>query len=127
MGQNLAVLLQGLIPTSWFGVTKKIGNAGFDANGSIVVSGVGGINSKLFMNASQVVKPSPGMVCTANVIAAGSGTGGIYDCTSTAAAVTANQICTIPETVGQLQIEFPCLQGITVLLGTGQQVSMSYQ
>ena len=53
-------------------------------------------------------------------------TGGA-DCTATAAATTANQMASIPETVGTYQLNFPALHGIVVTPGTGQQVSLSYQ
>lgn len=127
MGQNLAAVLQVLVPNSWFGITKKVGAANADPNGSLVVSGLGGTASSLFITKPTIVKPTPGMICRLNVLAAGSGTGTVNDCTATAAAVTANEIAQIPQTVGPIALEFPCLSGIVVTPGTGQQLSVSYQ
>ena len=129
MGQNLSAVIQTLIPKTWFGATKQIGNVNADANGSLVISGLGGVGSSLAITAGTpaIVKAGPGMVCALTVIAAGSGVGTINDCTATAAATTANQMASIPETVGTYQLNFPALHGIVVTPGTGQQVSLSYQ
>jgi hypothetical protein len=129
MSQNLSALWEALLPTSWGGATKKIGNINVDPNGSLIVSGQGGSNNALYLNGSTplIVKPGPGMVCTAIVQVAGSGTGAIYDCTATANAVTATQVAVIPETVGPIDLNFPCLTGIVVKLGTSQVISLSYQ
>ena len=127
MGQNLAAVLQVLTPSTWFGITKKVGNANADANGSLVVSGLGGVSSSLYIpSPGRVVKASPGMICTAVVLVAGAA-GAIYDCTATAAAVTANEIATLPATIGIYQLEFPCISGIVVIPGASQLVSVSYQ
>lgn len=84
-------------------------------------------NSALCLSASKVLKASAGTVVSMNVLVAGSSPGGIFDCSSTAAtAATANQIATIPNTVGPVELEFPCLVGITVVPGTGQRVSLAY-
>ena len=53
---------------------------------------------------------------------AGSGVGSINDCATTAAIATANQVAVIPETVGPVELDFPCLAGICVALGTGQRL-----
>ena len=99
-----------------------------NSEGNTVVSGLSATKSSLFILApGKVVKIGAGAICVATVFAAGSGVGGIYDCTSTAAAVTANQIAQIPETVGPIQLNFPVLTGLTVIPGTGQEVSVSYQ
>ena len=131
MGQNLSALWQALLPPNWGGgvQTKKIGNINVDPNGSLVISGQSGTNNALYLNGTTplIVKTSPGMLCTMNVLVAGSGIGGIYDCTATAAAVTAAQVAAIPETAGPVDLNFPCLTGIVVKLGTGQVISLSYQ
>lgn len=61
------------------------------------------------------------------VTVAGSAAGGIYDCTATAAAITANQIAVLPNSVGPIDVSFPCLTGVFVVPGSGQQVSVSYE
>ena len=85
-----------------------------------------GISTALNLSASTVVKATPGRVCKVNVITAGSAPGTINDCATTGAIATSNQVATIPNTVGQYDIDFPCLVGITYGLGTGQVVAISY-
>lgn len=85
-----------------------------------------GRSSRLFINGTTVVKAVPGTVIQLNVLAAGSGTGTVNDCATTAAVATANEIAVIPETVGPLLLNFPCLVGITITPGTGQELSVSY-
>jgi hypothetical protein len=121
---------QGPIPTQMnakqpSGVTKPV-NA--DADGNLIVSGIGGTDNALFIVApGKNLKMAAGVVGVVTVLAAGSGVGGVYDCTGTAAAVTATQIAVIPETVGPLTLQFPFVQGLTIVPGTGQEVSVSYQ
>jgi hypothetical protein len=89
----------------------------------------GGTLNKLYINtttAPTVIKASKGYIARLSVLVAGSATGALYDCATTAAAVTANEVAVIPETVGVTSLEFPCLTGITVLPGTGQVISVSY-
>ena len=90
-------------------------------------AGGGNVNTALAVQApGKLLKPSAGAVIKAIVTVAGSGAGGIYDCTATANAVTANQIVGLPATVGPIDVEFPCLVGIFVIPGSGQQVAVSY-
>lgn len=118
----IATLLYALNPF------KQARPVNSDSNGNLIISGQGGTNNALFIRApGECVKAAAGVICVVNVLAAGSGTGTINDCTGTAAAVTANEIAVIPETVGPISLNFPCLLGITVVPGTGQQVSVSYQ
>lgn len=93
----------------------------------ICPAGGGNVSTSLAIAATALVKASAGAVIKANVLVAGSSAGGIYDCTATANAVTANQVAVLPATVGPISIEFPCLVGIFVVPGTGQKVSLSYQ
>lgn len=86
-----------------------------------------GNKSALFITASTVIKPQPGMVADVSVLQTGSTVGGVYDAASTAAANTSNEIAIIPNAVGVTRLNFPCLSGISVLLGTNQIVSVSYR
>lgn len=86
-----------------------------------------GTKNALWVTASTVIKPQPGLVASVNVLQTGSTAGGVYDAASTAAANTGNQIAAIPNTVGVTKLTFPCLTGIMVLLGTNQVVSVSYR
>ena len=89
-------------------------------------AGGGNVSTSLGISKTTVLKASAGAVIRAIVTVAGSA-GGIYDCTATAAAVTANQIAVLPNAVGPIDIEFPCLVGIFVVPGSGQQVAVSYE
>ena len=90
-------------------------------------AGGGNVSTALGVSGTKLVKASAGAVIRALVTVAGSGAGGIYDCTATAAAVTANQIAVTPATVGPIDIQFPCLVGIFVVTGSGQQIALSYE
>jgi len=103
-------------------------NAPNNATPSYLCPGGGGnVSTQLAMTGTNLVKNAAGAVIRAIVTVAGSTAGGVYDCTATAAAVTANQIAVLPATVGPVDIEFPCLTGIFVVTGNGQQVAVSYQ
>jgi hypothetical protein len=86
-----------------------------------------GVKSLLWITSSTVVKAQPGFIAEVSVLQTGSTVGGIYDAPSTAAANTSNQVGVIPNTVGLTKFTFPCLTGITVLVGTAQVVSVSYR
>lgn len=100
-----------------------------DPNGNLIMSGVGGQASQLAISntAGAVVKASPGMLIRAIVTVAGSAAGLIYDAAATAGLTTASTVATIPATIGIYELDFPCLTGIVVATGAGQQVSVSYQ
>jgi hypothetical protein len=90
-------------------------------------AGGGNVSTLLGVTGTKLVKVSAGAVVRAIVTVAGSGAGGVYDCTATASAVTANQIAVLPAAVGAVDIQFPCLVGIFVIAGSGQQVALSYE
>lgn len=78
------------------------------------------------ITAPTVVKASPGRVAKVSVIVAGSTAGTINDVLTTGAAGVANQLATIPETVGLYDIDMPTSRGIVVVPGTGMTVAVSY-
>lgn len=85
-----------------------------------------GTKSNLYISTPTAVKSAPGYIARVVVLVAGSATGTVNDCLTSGAAVTANEIAVIPETVGPVVLEFPCLTGIFITPGTGQVVSVSY-
>lgn len=89
-------------------------------------AGGGNISTALNINKPTIVKNTAGSVVKAIVTVAGSAAGGIYD-TSTGGASTGTQIAVLPNSVGAIDIEFPCLSGISVVPGSGQSVSISYE
>jgi hypothetical protein len=96
-----------------------------DAEGALITAGSAN-NTTLNITAATVVKATPGLVFRVSVQVAGTGTGTVNDCATTGAAAAANQIYVIPETVGVVAIDWPCLTGIVVTPGTGQTVAISW-
>lgn len=102
-----------------------------DPNGGLIISGQGGFSSTLGMVGTQLIKAGPGMVIRVNVLVAGSAVGGVFDTAATAGLTSTadmiQQVATIPNSVGPIELDFPCLVGIAVQAGAGQVVSVSYQ
>ena len=90
------------------------------------VTNNGGIKSALNLTAATVVKATPGRLARVAVIVAGSAAGTLNDITLTASVAAANQFGVIPNTVGVYTFDWPCANGIVVVPGTGQTVSVSY-
>lgn len=86
----------------------------------------GGSKSALNVSAATVVKASAGRVVRVSVITAGSTAGTVNDIAATGSAAAANQIGTLPNTVGTYLFDWPCETGITIVPGTSQVVSVSY-
>lgn len=85
------------------------------------------LKSAVHITAPTVVKASKGYLESINVITAGSTVGTVNDCTTTGAAAIANQIGSIPETVGPQTIRMPFQNGLVIVPGTGQVLSLSFQ
>ncbi|TKI02738.1 hypothetical protein [Martelella alba] len=96
-----------------------------DAYGALK-SSAGGDTPHYNIAASTVVKATAGRLVRVNVLVAGSAAGNAYDTNVAANAAAANLIAVIPNTVGQIIIDWPCATGITIIPGTGQTVSVSY-
>lgn len=89
---------------------------------------IGGRTTKLNITVATVVKPGSGRIATVSVIVAGSTVGTVNDTTTTGAAAVGNQVMAIPITVtGVYTLNFPMLNGIVVVPGTGQTLSVSYE
>ena len=96
--------------------------------GPIQVSNIteGGLSSALNITAATVVKAAKGRLVRINVVVAGSAAGTANDCATTGAVAAANEICAIPNTVGQITLYWPCNTGICITPGTGMTVAVSY-
>ena len=81
--------------------------------------------SALEISAATVVKAAPGFVATISVLDPGSSDGGLYDA-SEASPLTGKGISVIPQVAGIYTINFPVSNGIVVVPGTGQVVSISF-
>lgn len=92
-----------------------------DLSGNLLIAN--GSASALNITGTVVVKASPGRVCRLNVLTAPSVVLTVNDCATTGAVATANEIVAIPIATAvagsSFPIDFPCLNGITVVLGTG--------
>lgn len=84
-----------------------------------------GASTMLNITTPTVVKASSGRLVSLNVITA-SGVGAIYDSLTVASGVTANQIATIPATVGNYQYVFPFNTGL-VINPASSTISVNYQ
>lgn len=80
----------------------------------------------LNITAATVVKATPGRIVKVQVLVAGTTVGTINDLAVATGAAVANQVATIPNTVGPFDISMVCTTGILVVPGTGQTVAVSY-
>ena len=99
--------------------------------GPIAVSNVPNprLKSSLNITTPTVVKAGPGTILTVLVSVAGSTPGSIND-VATDAPAAGNLVCEIPNQVGPVgggPLNFPALNGILVVPGTGQTVSVAFQ
>jgi len=97
----------------------------YNAQSSVLTTS-GGQFASYNITAAKVVKVGAGRVIRVNVLVAGSAAGTVNDCATTGAAAIGNEIASIPNTVGEVLLEWPCAIGIVVVPGTGQTLSVSY-
>lgn len=80
--------------------------------------------------AGQILTPSgtptPSFVSTVTITVAGSAAGTLNDASTVAGANAGNVIMTLPNATGVIPIRWPCTNGIVVVPGTGQTLSISY-
>jgi hypothetical protein len=88
----------------------------------------GGSASLLHITAATIIKVSPGTLFAINVLVAGSAVGAAYDAILTTGNTIANQIAVIPDVVTTLPLvyQWPCINGIVIIPGTGQTLSVSF-
>lgn len=120
----------GLVNSQSVPVAKVYGGStqsvlAVDAYGRLL-TGADAVSNAYNITAATVIKASPGFVARISVVVAGSAAGTINDCVTTGAAGVANQIGTIPNTVGFLSAGWPCTTGITVVPGTGQTLAVAF-
>ena len=96
-----------------------------DNSGRLITTN-SGITPVYNVTAATVIKALPGYVVTIAVIVAGSAVGTVNDCATTGAAAVGNQVAVAPNTVGVIQLDWPCATGIVVVPGTGQTLAVAY-
>lgn len=76
--------------------------------------------------AGVLVKATPGRICKVIVNTAASTAGGVYD-SNVAGIAAGTLIFAIPQTVGIYDVDFPAAVALSLVVGTGGVVSLSYQ
>ena len=96
--------------------------------GHTYVSGLSAQSSSLGLVAASttLLKAGMGHVIRVVVTTAGTTAGAVYDSATTAGIGAANMIATLPNTVGPINLEFPYLTGLVVVMGAGQTASIAY-
>lgn len=84
------------------------------------------LTRSLNITTGTVLKPAAGTLICFHVQVAGA-VGTINDTTTTGAAAAANQIAVIPAVVGVYCTQFPYFNGLVVVPGAAQVVSVSYR
>ncbi len=92
---------------------------------NVAITGQGKL-SFLNISTATVVKGMQGRIVKVNVVTAGSTFGYIYDSSTNSGLSASNLIASIPESIGTYVFDFPCANGIVIVPGTGQVVSVSY-
>lgn len=96
--------------------------------GIATVTNFGGTKSALNITSATVIKAGPGKVVNVSVLVAGSAAGSVNDAATVGAVAAANEVASIPNSVGVVNLNhFPCANGIVVTPGTGQTLAVSYE
>ena len=85
-----------------------------------------GISTTLNITASTLVKAGQGRVAKVMINTAGSTAGGVYDSATVGGVGASNLVAVLPNTAGMYSLDFPIKNGLVVVTGTGQVVSVSY-
>ena len=83
-------------------------------------------NAHNITGTATIVRTTPGMIRRISVLTAGSTTGTINDCATTAAVNITNQFFTIPNIIGIYALEWPAQVGVVITPGTGQVIAVSH-
>lgn len=78
------------------------------------------------ISTATLLKKGAGRVVRISVTTAGTTVGSIYDAASAALVGTANLVAVIPIAAGVVDISMPVQNGIVIVPGTSQVVSVSY-
>ena len=80
----------------------------------------------LGLSASTVIKTKTGRLYSINVTTAGTTSGYVYDTTSLNTIDPSNLIMNVPATAGTITLNWPFVNGLVYVPGTGQVASISY-
>ena len=85
-----------------------------------------GSNTSVTAAANTVVFTGPGRLINVSVTVAGTTSGAVHNCTTTAAASASNMLASIGNTVGVLPMNLLFNSGLVIVVGTGQQLNVTY-
>ncbi len=85
---------------------------------------VNGLQNSTNVSSTTLVKSGTGRLAMVSIVVSGSGNGTIYD--SSSAASLSNPIFVIPNTPGVIFANLPISNGIVVVPGSGQTVTVSF-
>lgn len=102
-------------------------------NGVLSVNGLNqtiarynGTNTSPNYAADAVVVLGPGRLVNISVTVAGTTTGSVYNATTTSSPAAATKLATIPNTVGVFPMNLVFNTGLVVVVGTGQELCLTY-
>jgi hypothetical protein len=85
-----------------------------------------GATTALNVTTTTLLKANPGRLVRIDVVVAGSTAGAAYDTNATGSTAASNQICSIPNTVGPIWLDWPAQVGIVLSPGTGRTLAAAY-
>jgi ABC-type Fe3+ transport system substrate-binding protein len=93
-------------------------------NATQTLANINGVQTVASISGAIVVSPNSGRLATISITAGGSSVGYVYDSKSTT--VISSPIYAIPTTIGIVHPNIPVTNGIVVIPGTGQVVTVTY-
>jgi hypothetical protein len=97
------------------------------------LNGINGTFAKFLGNVTSTTITSSTLVATGSgrlvnfvVLVAGTGNGAIYNTTNSASPPAANELVVIPQTIGVYPVGAAFTNGLLVVPGTGQTVTVTY-
>ena len=96
-----------------------------DAIGTLLVTN-GGVASALNLSANTLIKSGPGRLGSVSVVVPGSAAGALHDAASIGGVSAATEICTVPNAVNILKLDWPFVNGLVLIAGTAEVVAVAY-
>lgn len=93
-------------------------------NATTTAQQIAGTQTKASISTTTVVSTSAGRFVTLSIVTGGTTTGTVYDANTTTD--TSRALYTIPTTIGRVIMNVPVVNGIVVVPGTGQVVTVTY-
>lgn len=111
-------------------VNGALAPTSLDAGGALVVASGGSKNRLNLTAGTYVIKATAGTVSRMIFNTASTSTTSIYDVATAGGVAVANLVITVPVATGVAgyvqALEFPCVNGIVIVVGTAGVVSLAY-